>query len=129
MSHASRKTQRRAYGFPRNNPHSKSDQGPMFFAPYQYCGRRTPIKSEGIAAVQGGIGELYLSPDSWQCWLLLEIEIPYLLAVGKFIGAQMSEIVADREQRSVDSHTRIAPSFYSYFDSQGRFRTFAIAID
>jgi hypothetical protein len=61
--------------------------------------------------------------------LFLEIEVPYLLAIGKFIGAQMSEIVAHREQRSVESHARIAPSFYPYFDSEDRFRTFGIAID
>jgi hypothetical protein len=61
--------------------------------------------------------------------LLLEIEVPYLLAIGKFIGAQMSEIVVDREQRSVESHAWIAPSFYPYFDSGDRFRTFGIAID
>jgi hypothetical protein len=60
---------------------------------------------------------------------VLEIEVPYLLAMGKFIGAQMSEIVADREQRSVESHARIALSFYPYFDSGDRFRTFGIAID
>jgi hypothetical protein len=34
---------------------------------------------------------------------VLEIEVPYLLAIGKVTGAQMSEIVADREQRSVES--------------------------
>ena len=53
---------------------------------------------------------------------VLEIEVPYLLAMGKFIGAQMSEIVADREQRSVESHARMALSFYPYFDSGDRFR-------
>jgi len=56
--------------------------------------------------------------------VLLEIEVPYLLAMGKFIGAQMSEIVADGEQRSVESHARIALSFYPYFDSEDRSRTF-----
>jgi hypothetical protein len=61
--------------------------------------------------------------------VLLEMEVPYLLAMGKFIGAQMSEIVTDREQRSVESHARIALSFYPYFDSEDRFRTFGIAID
>ena len=60
---------------------------------------------------------------------VLEIEVPYLLVMGKFIDAQMSEIVADREQRSVESHARIALSSYPYFDSEHRFRTFGIAID
>jgi hypothetical protein len=41
----------------------------------------------------------------------------------------MSEIVADREQRSVELHARIALSFYPDFDSEDRFRTFGMAVD
>jgi len=52
-----------------------------------------------------------------------EPRIQLTLRPWPFIGAQMSEFVADREQRSVEPHARIGPSFYPYFDSEDRFRT------
>ena len=64
-----------------------------------------------------------------QAFWQLDIQLSYLFAIGKFVGAQMPEIVGDREQRAIESNAGIASSLDSYLDSKDRFRAFGIAID
>lgn len=61
----------------------------------------------------------------WQ----LDVQLSYLFAMVKVVGAQMPEIVGDGEQRAIESNAGIASSLDSNFDSEGRLRTFGIAVD